>query len=812
MSVVGIDFGNLNTVVAVARNRGIDVIVNETSSRATASLVSFSDKQRFLGEGAKNMEISNFKNTVCNLKRLAGIKHDDPQVQNEKPFINARLTAAEGGEVAAAVSFLNEDRDFTFTQLCSMFLVKVKEFTSKELKVPCTDCVISCPTWFTVIQRQALLDAAAVAGLNCLRLMNDTSAAALGYGIARTDLPDASQHEKPRNVCFVDLGHSSYQVAIVSFVKGKMKIMGTACDPNLGGRDYDQVLVKHYSEEFKSKYKIDIASNAKATFRLRQGAEKVKKILSANPAAALNVECIMDDKDVSANVNRDEFLEWARPLSDRLLDPITRALKAANLHADQIDFVELVGGSTRLPIVKETLAKYFGGTLEKNILSTTLNQDEAVARGCALQCAIISPVFKVRDFEVEDWNGMAMEFCWDPKVAPPTKSGGAPITTVEAFPIGNPIPSTKLLSFYRNLKPEDVAAGNGSVDFELTGKYKDGKDIGSWTMKGIKQLPSTETKDADGNVISAKANLKVKAKLDSNGLLVIDSAVQTEDIEVPVEGEAEKDSKESAKKDGKTKRIINKHELEVVANLHSAPKELIQKWLAEEGTMHASDRLVIDTAEKRNALEEYVYEMRSKLEMAWSEYVVDADRTAFLKTLNETEEWLYGEGEDTTKSVYVERLEELKKVGNPIAIRATEAEERPLAEKEFKNYINAVLLEAESDDPKYSHIEQAEKDKIKAECALKLEWLGKQMDKQHSLPKHAAPVLTSDIIRKEKDVLFYFVTPILNKPKPKVEKKPEESKDAESKDEKMDETPSTPQDEKKADESDKKGADGMEVD
>lgn len=129
------------------------------------------------------MEVSNFKNTICNLKRLAGVKFNDPQVMHEKPFVNARLCESETGETAAAVTFQNEDRVFSFTQLCSMFLVKVKEFTSKELKTAVSDCVISCPTWFTVIQRRALLDAAQVAGLNCLRLMNDTSAAALGYGI-----------------------------------------------------------------------------------------------------------------------------------------------------------------------------------------------------------------------------------------------------------------------------------------------------------------------------------------------------------------------------------------------------------------------------------------------------------------------------------------------------------------------------------------------------------------------------------------------------------------------------------------------------
>lgn len=524
-------------------------------------------------------------------------------------------------------------------------------------------------------------------------------------GITKTDLPDPANNEKPRNVCFVDLGHSSYQVAIVSFVKGKLSIKGTACDENLGGRDYDQVLVKQYCDEFKSKYKIDIGSNAKATFRLRQGAEKVKKILSANPAAALNVECIMDDKDVSAQVNRDDFLAWARPLSERLIKPINDALAAAGMSPDDIDFVELIGGSTRLPVVKETLAAYFGGSLDgPNKLSTTLNQDEAVARGCALQCAIISPVFKVRDFEVQDFNGMAMELCWDANDMPASKNGDPLVTQMEAFPVGNPIPSSKILTFYRNLKPDELTAGNGEVSFEIKGKYKNSHDIGSWLIKGIKQLPSTETKDADGNVSSAKATLKVKARLDSNGLLGIESAVQTEDVLITEDVEDGKDNKESSKKEAKPKRVINRHELVVISNLSCASKDLLQKWLAEEGAMYAADRLVIDTAEKRNALEEYVYETRSKLEMAWTEYVLDNERNEFTKFLNETENWLYGEGEEATKSVYIEKLAELTKIGDPIAFRAQQAEERPVADKEMRQYIRDAILESESDVRYILHI------------------------------------------------------------------------------------------------------------
>ena len=803
MSVVGIDLGNLNTVVAVARNRGIDVIVNETSNRATPSLVSFGAKQRYLGEAAKTQEVSNFKNTVASLKRIIGRPFSDPELLSvEKKFVNAALVEAEEpkGSTAASVYFQDDQRSFSFTQLAAMFLVQVKDFTSAELKIPVSDCVISCPTWFTDHQRRATLDAASIAGLNCVKLMNDTTAAALGYGITKTDLPEAET--KPRIVTFVDLGHSSYQVAVVSFVKGKLVVKGTAWDRNLGGRDFDEVLVSHYIKEFDQKYKMDIRSSAKAVFRLRQGAEKVKKILSANAMTMLNVECLLDDKDVSATVKRSDFEELAAPLAQRLLGPLKEALDNAGVTPADVDYVELVGGSTRIPLVKDAIARFFGGSLDgENKLSTTLNQDEAVARGCALQCAIISPVFKVRDFSLQEWNGYPVELRWDASQAPPSTSRNSdekPVTSMEAFPVGNPAPSTKILTVLRALKDEELSANNGQVSLTIDGHYMPaaasrqfpngiGSSIGQWVINGIKKLPSCEVKDANGNVVSAKATIKVKAKLDAHGIVGIDAASQVEELIVPVEAPAKADTakkegesteaqpKDDAdatatshtSKDGKTKKVIKKHDLAVTSLLPGgANAELLAKWVAAEGDMHASDRLVIDTAERRNALEEYVYETRSKLEMAWSDFILDDDRTKFMKKLSETEDWLYGEGEEATKSVYAEKLVELKKIGDPVAFRYHQCEERPIAEKQFREYVNSVIISVQAEDERYAHIAKEELEKVGKHCQEKLNWLNEKIGKQNEMPKHAEPCVTSESIVKERDALQYFVMPILNKPKP----------------------------------------------
>ncbi|TPX30588.1 hypothetical protein SmJEL517_g05873 [Synchytrium microbalum] len=831
MSVVGIDFGNQNTVVAVARNRGIDVIVNEVSNRATPSLVSFGEKQRYLGESAKTQEIGNFKNTVGCLKRLIGRTFKDPEITKfEKKFINSDLVEAESGEVAAGVMYQNERQEFAATQIAGMFFTKVKEYTGKELKAPVTDVVISCPGWFTDRQRRALHEAAEVAGLNPLRIMNDTTAAALGYGITKTDLPDivATPTAKPRIVVFVDVGESSYQVSVVSFVKGKLIVKAAAYDRNLGGRNFDEVLVEHFIEEFKGKYKIDIGSNAKARYRLRAACEKVKKVLSANSMTQLAVECIMDDKDVQSVVNRADFETMAASLIQRFEAPIKEALESAGVTPAEVDFVELVGGGTRVPSLKQFLANMF----DESKLSTTLNQDEAVARGCALQCAVISPVFKVRDFSVQDWNSYPVQLSWDPSVIPTPKSGEKE-TKMEVFPVANAIPSTKVLTFYRSLNDEELAAKGGSVTFELDAHYIDpdtpGRDIpsgvgtaiGKWTIQGIKK-PVPQVGDiASGAAEKAQATIRVKAKLDGNAIVSMEAAQQIEEALVAIKDDepAAKDAKKPETKENgssamdtddvpadsteslaesaqpvppKTKRIVRKHDLTIVAKTTAHPREVITKWHAAELEMDASDRLVIDTADRKNALEEYVYETRSKLEMAWSEYITDADRQSVLKELSATEDWLYGEGEDSTKSVYSDKLKHLKSLGDPVAFRYREWDERARAERMFREYANSVLIALAAEDGRFAHIPAADLDKVSTEVHKKLDWLNQAISKQNAMERYQDVHVTVDKINQEKTALFHTVNPILTRPKPAPKKEEPAAAPATPAETPAPETPATP--------------------
>jgi len=388
MSVVGLDFGTQNAVIAVARNKGVDVIANEVSNRATPALVGFGPKSRYLGEAAKTQEVSNLKNTVGSLTRLVGRTLNDPDVQIEQEYLSAPLVDING-QVGAEVTYLGKKERFTATQLAAMFLTKARETASKELKLPVNDMVIAVPAWFTDAQRRGLLDAAEIAGLKVLRLINETTATALGYGITKVDLPTAE--EKPRRVAFVDIGHSNYTCSICEFKKGELKVVSTAYDRHFGGRNFDKAIIDHFRKEFKEKNKIDINENPKARVRVAAAVEKLKKVLSANAMAPINIESLMNDVDVRGSLKREEMEELLKPLLERSVIPLEQALSEAKLKVEDIDSIELVGGCTRVPALKAAIQNFFGKPL-----SFTMNADEAIARGCAFSCAILSPVFPPR--------------------------------------------------------------------------------------------------------------------------------------------------------------------------------------------------------------------------------------------------------------------------------------------------------------------------------------------------------------------------------------------------------------------------------
>lgn len=584
------------------------------------SLVGFGPKSRYLGEAAKTQEISNLKNTISSLKRLAGRTIDDPDIAIEQQYITAPLVDVDG-QVGAEVTYRGEKKRFTAVQLIAMYLGKIRDTASRELKLPVSDVVLSCPPWFTDIQRRALLDAAEIAGLKLLRLINDNTATALGYGITKSDLPEGDA--KPRRVCFVDVGYSDYTVSIVEFRKGELAVKATAFDRHFGGRNIDKALVDHFAAEFKEKFKVDITTNAKATTRVAAAVEKLKKILSANAQAPISIESLMDDKDVRGMLKREELEELIKPLLDRVTLPLEQALADAKLKIEDIDAIEMVGGSTRVPSIKERVSQFFGKPL-----SFTLNQDEAIARGCTFSCAILSPVFRVRDFSVHDIVTYPIEFTWEQSPDIPDED-----TSLTVFNKGNVMPSTKILTFYRK-QPFDLEARYAKPE-QLPGKINPW--IGRFSVKGVK------ADEKDDFMVC-----KLKARLNLHGILNVESGYYVEDVEVEEPEPEKKDgdametdqangSAEGKPKTRKVKKQVRKGDLQLISGTASMDESAKAAAGELENAMYMEDKLVTDTEDKKNELESWIYELRGKLDDVYSEFASDEEKDKIRATLEKAE-------------------------------------------------------------------------------------------------------------------------------------------------------------------------------
>ena len=462
------------------------------------------------------------------------------------------------------MSYLGEKRTFSATQLVASYLGKLRDTAARELKSAVSDIVIAVPGWYTDIQRRAIQDAATIAGLNTLRVINDITAAALTWGITKTDLPEA---ENPRHVLFVDVGHSSMSVAIVAFSKGQLVVKAAAYDRHLGGRDIDYVLLQHFATEFKTKYKIDVLSSPKATFRLAVGCERLKKILSANMEAPLSVESIMNDIDASSKLSREVYEELIAPVLDRIALPLQQALIDSGLTIDQIDAVELLGGTTRVPSVRTRIQAALGG----KPLSTTLNQDEAVARGATFACAFFSPTFRVREFHVKDINPYPVKVSWERSESEPDED-----TELVVFPRGNAIPSTKVLTFYRK-GPFDIEASYAEPQ-GLPGRFN------SWIARfSAKSVPA----DPNGDL----SCVKLKTRLNLHGVLSFESAY-VEEVE---EKEAMEVDGDGQPEDAPKKKRVKKIEVPFTSFTTSLDSSILEKLKEQEAQMHAADKLVQDT-------------------------------------------------------------------------------------------------------------------------------------------------------------------------------------------------------------------------
>ncbi|CAN8209606.1 unnamed protein product [Coccothraustes coccothraustes] len=797
MSVVGIDLGFLNCYIGVARSGGIETIANEYSDRCTPACISLGSKTRAIGNAAKSQIITNVKNAVHGFKKLHGRAFEDPYIQAERAKLPYELQKMPNGSVGVKVRYLDEERLFAVEQITGMLLAKLKETSESALKKPVADCVISVPSFFTDAERRSVMAAAQIAGLNCLKLMNETTAVALAYGIYKQDLP--ALEEKPRNVVFVDMGHSAYQVSICAFNKGKLKVLATTFDPFVGGRNFDEALVDYFSEEFRTKYKLNVKENPRALLRLYQECEKLKKLMSANASdLPLNIECFMNDLDVSSKMNRAQFEQLCAALLARVEPPLRAAMDQAKLQREDIYSIEIVGGATRIPAVKEQISNFFCKEI-----STTLNADEAVARGCALQCAILSPAFKVREFSITDVVPYSITLRWKSSYEEGTGE-------CEVFSKNHAAPFSKVITFHKK-EPFDLEAYY-THPHEVP--YPDSR-IGRFTIQNV-------APQHDGD----NSKVKVKVRVNIHGLFSVASAsiiekqsVEGEHNDTPMDTESasknqgrdeeldkmQVDQEEGVQKSQaeqqnqadeetenagtetkaasgekqdhpsqpKAKTKVKSIDLPIQASLcRQLGQDLINSYIENEGKMMMQDKLEKERNDAKNAVEEYVYEFRDKLCGAFEKFITEEDSNKLTLMLEDTENWLYEDGEDQPKQVYMDKLQELKKFGQPIQERCMEHEERPKVLNELGKKIQLLMKAVEAyknKDEKYDHLDPAEMDKVEKYINEAMNWLNSKMNAQNKLSLTQDPVVkVAEILAKSKE-LDSFCNPILSKPKPKIE-------------------------------------------
>ena len=812
MAVVGLDFGCMNAVVAQAERGGVTVLLNENSKRLNACQVSFQGKQRFLGEAAASIARSNYKNTVSCIKRFIGRKYQEPEVQQEMARVpGLKFVELQNGDVGVEVSYDGNPTQLTLQQCAAMMICKMSQICEEATKgVPIADCVVSVPAWFTNDQRLSMLDACEIAGVRCLRLMHDTTATALEYGIWRS-AKKAFDAEKAQRVLFVDVGYSSYQVSVVDYVIGKLTVKSTTYDRTLGGRDFDMRVAEWIAAEFRAKHKCDPMSSPKPRMKLLDAAEKAKKTLSPHGVAEANIylECLMNDLDFNCKLTLEKFEELVQPLLDRLLDPVERALQDSETSIDQLHSVEICGGGSRVASVKRVLAtKLNTDQTQPNYgLKTTLNADECTSKGCAMQAAMLSPRFKVKEYNILEATPFGVSLSWD---APSTKPMEGDESDDEVndsadvllFPRNGETPSTKRLTFRRG------------EDFTIKASYADPAQlpehvspaIGAFTVKGVP---------------AGSARVRVNVSHSVHGTVQVASAQLVQEVpdEEPKEDEKmdggegkeerAEEKKEEAKEEAKEpeptkkKRKYKKTPLEVESSVARMTRQELNACLETEAQMANQDRVIRETNDMRNELEAYIYKMRDEVIGDLRPYVSDAAKQKFEAGLNDAETWLYeGDGYDATKSQYAQRLKDVRNIGDAAELRRKADRERPSLVAELQAKVEALKTFCNSTSEEHAHIGDDDRGTVRDAASKASEWLLESLEKQGSLEQCQDPVLLPSHIKDKLYDLDQATRPILTKPKPLPPKPapppPADAPPAEAKEEdgdaKMDDAAAAPED------------------